>query len=368
MKYKVSIVVPIYNGEKSIEKCLNNLLKQTLKEVEIVCVNDGSTDNSLKILKEFAAKYSNIKVVSQKNSGLSAARNTGIENASSLYVMFCDDDDIFMPSMCERMVRAMNDERVDMAACGTRVKYKAHSEIAESDIRYYRIKFAGRHYINENITSKTDVSVCDKIFRKDILEKYKIRFPEGLNNEDYYFYNAYMSVARTIFFINKKMYSYIRHEGSIMSENFEQNGYSPDHLMVAIKLFSFYKKNHYLEKHLDFFWDQFVESYYFSYLHTAESRRMEIQEIAKKFIKENYNDYKPADSEIKKKIYEIAHDGFWYRAMRSFNRRMKRFYSKINIAYRQQEFINACIVDTDCRTRELINRLDDIMEEKNDEV
>lgn len=368
MKYKVSIVVPVYNGEKPIERCLNSLLKQTLKEIEIICVNDGSTDKTLKVLKKYAADYSNIKVVSQKNGGLSSARNTGIKNASSSYIMFCDGDDVFMPSMCERMVKAMDDERVDVVACGTKVKYKAHSEIAGSDVQYYRIKFIGRHYVNETITSKTDVSVCDKIFRKDLLEKYNICFPEGLNNEDYYFYNAYMSVARTIYFINKKMYSYVRHEGSIMSENFEQNSYSPDHLLVAIKLFSFYKKNHFLKKHLDFFWDQFVESYYFSYLHSAESRRKEIQGIANEFIKINYSSYKPIDSDIRKKVFEIAHDGFWYRAMCSFSRKIKHFYSSINIAYRQQEFINTCIVDTDRRTRGLIDRLNDITEEKNDET
>ena len=366
MKYKVSVIVPIYNGEKTIGNCLDNLLKQTLKEMEIVCVNDGSSDATDDILKEYAKKNSNIKIVRQKNGGLSAARNTGIKNATAPYVMFCDDDDIFATSMCSEMVKAIEEEGVDIVACGTKVEYEVHSEITTADRRYYRIKFDGKQYINENIISKTDVSVCDKLFRRDLLMKYNIRFPDGLNNEDYYFYNAYMCKAKTIFFIKKKYYKYIRREGSIMSGNFEKNSFSPDHLLVVEKLFSFYKKNNFLKGHIDFFWKQFIESYHFSYLHSAEERRKEIQKMAGDFAKKHYNDYQPTDLDVKRKIKEIMHYGLIYRIFRLVRQKVTRIYSRVNIAYRQQEFINARIIDTDQEIRDLIDYLEDIREERYD--
>ena len=363
MKAKVSVVVPVYNGEKSIESCLKNLAKQTLKDIEIICVDDGSTDGSLGIIKDFMKKDGRVRVVSQKNGGLSAARNTGIKNTNTLYVMFCDCDDYFAPTMCEKMVHAMEENEVDIAACGTEVEYKAHSEIAESDTNYYRIKFSGKNYINEEITMKTDVSVCNKIFRIELIRKHGIEFPEGLNNEDYYFYNAYMSVARTIFFITQKMYKYIRHEDSIMSDTFDKSADSSDHLLIAMKLFDFYKKNEFLISHTDFFWNQFSESYWFSYEHSAKQYRKKIQLAAKSFVKENYQNYKPSSTKAKKQVYIITHNNIISKARRRVNYNCKKLYRKMNIAYRQQDYINKSIEKMEQDIYSLSDRLNSLNKE-----
>lgn len=364
MKAKVSVVVPVYNGADSIGECLDNLANQTLKELEIICVNDGSKDNSLEIINDYIKKDSRIRVVTQENSGLSAARNTGIKNTKTPFVMFCDCDDIFAPTMCEKMVTAIEENEVDVVACGTEVEYKAHAEIAESDTNYYRIKFSGRNFINDEITAKTDVSVCDKIFRMDLIKEYNIEFPVKLNNEDYYFYNAYMSIAETIFFINQKLYKYIRHEDSIMSENFEGNTYSPDHLLVAKKLFAFYKKNGFLKKHTDFFWNQFSESYWFSHEHSAKKYHKKIYILAKEFIDHNYNKFEPLTPKVRKQIYVIAHDDLAHKVWRFLKGKANRVYRKINIAYRQQDYINKSIERLEQDIYELSDRLDNLGEEK----
>ncbi|MDR0726563.1 MAG: glycosyltransferase, partial [Rickettsiales bacterium] len=91
---KISVIVPIYNVEKYLAKCLDSIIGQTLKEIEIICVNDGSTDNSTQILKEYATRDNRIKVIQQKNGGLSAARNTGLKHASTELIAFMDSDDI----------------------------------------------------------------------------------------------------------------------------------------------------------------------------------------------------------------------------------------------------------------------------------
>ena len=92
---KISVIIPIYNGSDYIEECLNSIVNQTLKDTEIICVNDGSTDNSLQILKEQALKDDRIKIVDKKNEGQGYARKVGIDNATGKYIMFCDQDDKF---------------------------------------------------------------------------------------------------------------------------------------------------------------------------------------------------------------------------------------------------------------------------------
>ena len=101
MKDLISIIVPVFNIEEYLSKCLISLINQTYSRIEIICVNDGSSDNSLGILENFSQKDSRIKIISQKNQGLSAARNTGIANAQGEYVVFVDGDDWVDVNMCE---------------------------------------------------------------------------------------------------------------------------------------------------------------------------------------------------------------------------------------------------------------------------
>ena len=360
MSSKVSVIVPVYNCEKLVNRSLEKLTNQTLKDIEIICVNDGSTDGSLEILEAWAKKDKRKKIVNQKNGGLSSARNTGIKNANSSYLMFCDADDEFDNEMCEIMVQAIEREKVDIVACGTEVEYDAHSEIAESDKNYYRIKFFGKNYINEAITLQTDVSVCDKLFKAEIVRKYKIAFPDKLNNEDYYFYNAYMSVAKTIFFVNRKLYTYIRHENSIMSENFDKQSYSPDHLLVVKELFNFYKKHGFLEKHIDFFWNQFSESYWFSYEHSARKFHGEIHKIAKDFIIKNIEKYQINNPKVKKKIFIILRNDLVHKIIRGVKGKMSRIYRKINIAYKQQDFINKNIEQLEQNVYDMSEKVNEV--------
>lgn len=313
---KVSVIVPIYNREKYISDTIDSLLSQTLADIEIVCVNDGSTDGTKKILEQYSKKDSRVAVVNKENGGASSSRNAGLERASANYVMFCDSDDLFAPSMCKEMVNAIEKSQADLAMCEIDIRYDAHSEIKSSDDAYYCLKFSGQTTINDEVIRKTDASICDKIFRKDIIQKYGIRFPEGLNNEDYYFYNSYMSVSNMAYYVNKKLYHYIRHDVSIMSDNFDQNQYSPDHLLVAEELFKFYQKNNFLEKHTNLFWLQFTESFWFSYCHSAKKHQKRIQAMAKKFISKNYAKYQPTSAKVKREVAGISSDSLWRKAIR----------------------------------------------------
>ena len=296
----VSVIVPTYNGGKTIAKCLDSLLGQSQRRIRIICVNDGSTDNTLRIIKKYRRKNRRIRIINQKNQGRAAARNAGLRAVRTKYVMFCDDDDLYEESMCENMIDVIEKSKADFAVCGINVIYKAHEEMRESDEKYYKLYFDGLQEVNDGIINKIDASVCNKIFRMSIIRENEISFPDGLNNEDYYFCNAYMSVAKTVFFLKQKLYCYIRRKGSIMSDNFDGTKESIDHLLVAEKLFRFYKKIGFLNKHRDLFWRQWISSFWSSFRYSDKKYRYKIKEEAMKFLSENYEKYEPKEEELRR--------------------------------------------------------------------
>ncbi len=118
---KVSVVLPVYNVAAYLPKCLESLLNQTLKEIEIICVNDCSPDNSLEILKQYAAKDNRIKIIDQTNTGPGVARNNGIKAATGEYVGFVDPDDWAEPEMFAKMYTAAIEQNADIVECGVKI-------------------------------------------------------------------------------------------------------------------------------------------------------------------------------------------------------------------------------------------------------
>lgn len=309
MKTKVTVVVSVYNVERFLPRCLDALVGQTLKNIKIICVDDGSTDNSKKILRDYLKKDKRIILITKKNEGLSSARNAGLKRCDTKYVMFCDGDDFYSPKMCEIMLRAIEESGSDVAACGINVIYEAHSEMRKSDEAYYRLKYSGKNNISDKLMLRTDVSVLDKIFRVDTIKKNQILFPLGLNNEDYYFYNAYMSVSKTAFYVEEKLYNYVRRQGSIMSENFEAENKSMDHLKVAEELFWFYERTNFLIGHKNLFWKQWTMSVWFSVMHSSEKYKNEIIGEARSFARENYDKWRPDMVGVRADVMYIMTDG-----------------------------------------------------------
>lgn len=111
---KFSIIIPIYNVEQYLAQCLDSVINQTYKNIEIICVNDGSTDNSLKILEEYEQKDKRIKIINQENQGVSVARNTGIEKSNGDYILFVDSDDWLDINTCALLVKEINNKKSDM--------------------------------------------------------------------------------------------------------------------------------------------------------------------------------------------------------------------------------------------------------------
>lgn len=285
VKPKISIIIPVWNTAKFLPRCIDSILNQTLKDIEIIAVNDGSTDDSLSILKEYAKKDSRIKVINKPNKGVATTRNTGLKAANAPYIMWCDSDDAYMPTMCQEMLDSMTKQKVDIVACGMKVVNDDIDKKLTKDIEeYVRLKFSGKQNIDMNLIVHTDVSLPSKIFKKSIIDKHKIHFPDGLHFEDAFFMDEYMTVAKNIFFLEKKLYIYYRHNNSIMSRSFKQESIALDYLQIIPKTYSYLKQNQLFDSYKDLFWHRFMQYYSFAYDNAPRGKKSVVRNFGKDFL------------------------------------------------------------------------------------
>jgi glycosyltransferase involved in cell wall biosynthesis len=184
-----------------------------------------------------------VVIVPQENRGLSGARNTGLTHAKGTYIQFCDPDDYYMPDMCEKLHDAISSSGADLAVAGARVFYDQIQSMP-GDKEYFRVKGKGLTTVNEAVFRNTDVCSWNKIYKKSIIDTFSINFPIGLCNEDTCFFYKYLFVSKTIYYVPEYLYSYIRHDGTIMSKIFE--GKTPralDFVKILEDIKSFMTKN-----------------------------------------------------------------------------------------------------------------------------
>lgn len=196
----ISIVIPVYNIEKYIKICLDSLISQTFQDYEIICVNDGSKDNSLLILEEYSRKYSRIKVISQENSGSGAARNRGLREAEGKYIQFLDGDDYFEPQMLEKLYNLAEKHSAEIAVCSSR-KVDDDGNITESrnpnspinlDKTPFNKPFSYRDF-PEDIFSLIGTMPWNKLYLREMIINNHLEFPRLTGPDDLCF--VYMSYA-----------------------------------------------------------------------------------------------------------------------------------------------------------------------------
>ena len=220
---KVSVVVPVYNVEKYLEECLDSLINQTLKDIEIICVNDGSTDKSLDILNNYAKKDKRIQIITQENKGLGAARNTGMKYAKGEYLNFIDSDDYLELSALEETYNISKEKELDFLMFRL-INYDDKKD-KHYQSGYYNMNRLAKS-VKENVFNYKDldsktlfsiaVSACNKLYNREFIEKNSFTFPEGLAFEDNpFFWNIFLK-AKRVFFYKKHLYNRRRREDSIM--------------------------------------------------------------------------------------------------------------------------------------------------------
>lgn len=198
----VSVIVPVYNADKYLRKCLLSLVGQTLKHIEIIIVNDGSTDDSQEIIDQFQKRYPD-KIVSmvRKNGGQASARNQALTICRGEYVGFCDADDFVEPDMFQKMYREAKQEKADYAACG----YK--EIVVDHGIQTMRRKYVGGKKCRSQKEMFIDplVNPFISIYRRAVLEEAGSRFPEGLIYEDTAFYLNTIPYIRRMAYIEEAL-------------------------------------------------------------------------------------------------------------------------------------------------------------------
>ncbi|MFE4238720.1 glycosyltransferase family 2 protein [Peribacillus butanolivorans] len=213
----VSIIVPVYNSEKHLIDCVNSILNQSYKNIEVLLVNDGSTDNSGSICEDFAEKDCRVKAIHQKNSGPSVARNTGIKAARGDYIQFVDSDDYIESSMTKKLMEAMN-ENVQLVICGYKsinnnnVFTGGHIPSIEGVYQIYQfLQSFGELYKNNFINSP-----WNKLYVTHIIKHFNIRFIDNLNmGEDLLFNLDYIKNSNSICIIKDKLYNYLSNDNSL---------------------------------------------------------------------------------------------------------------------------------------------------------
>ena len=218
----LSVVVPIYKVERYLPKCLDSIIGQTLKEIEIICVDDGSPDSSGEIAESYARSHANLKVIHQMNSGLGPARNTGIEHATGEYIAFVDSDDWLESDMYELMYKEAIETGADIVVGGhcdsseTKVlctkKHPLAGTIAcdKSQIEPIRLRLYG-HAEDDDLTESFPMAVWASIYRKSLIDKNQLRFKAILSEDTIFNLRAYAE-SRVIAFTDIAGYRY-RKEG-----------------------------------------------------------------------------------------------------------------------------------------------------------
>lgn len=215
---KVSVIVPVYKVEKYLKNCIQSILNQTYKNFELILVDDGSPDRSPEICDEYAKKYECVKVIHQKNGGLSDARNTGITLATGNMLIFVDSDDYINPLYLELLVNAKEKLHCEISACGFQCVFDSTSisTVNKIAVRYWSC--SGKEALANILYQKfRDVSASGLLIPTPLARKFL--YPKGRYVEDLYTtYNYYLNVD-TVAFVEVPLYYYFQRSGSIMHSN-----------------------------------------------------------------------------------------------------------------------------------------------------
>lgn len=216
MQPLISVIVPVYKVEQYLDKCIQSIQTQTYSNLEIILVDDGSPDNCGTICDKYAQKDARIKVIHQKNGGVSRARNVGMDQATGDIIAFVDSDDFIESNMFEKMMAYMQQHNLDLVCCDTKVvkngKIKYRPKYAENKI------FVGQEGVNEIISGRLDNAVWNKLYKKRIIEG--VRFPVDRRYEDVATTYLFISKSEITGYIKDGLYNYMKNSGGLIANSF----------------------------------------------------------------------------------------------------------------------------------------------------
>lgn len=312
---KLSVIVPVYNVEKYLRKCLDSLVNQTFHDMEIIIVNDGSPDKSQEIIEEYDKKYPFVKAFVKENGGLSDARNYGIARAQGEYLAFVDSDDYVEPTMYETMYTKAVSGNFDMVVCDFEEIYSDHT-------------VNGTSRLEDDLKNAEEVkkhmkdiypSAWNKIYRRNLFEK--IQFKKNVWFEDVELMYRMLPYIRSIGVVQQAFYKYVQREGSISKSNDERIYHCVDNWNGIVE---FYKENQLYEsfyKELEYNYVRYLYATFikaalkFEYVHFQKAVETAIENVKREFPGYHRNNYFYASP---KGIYLLV-----------FNKWIAKFYYKL---------------------------------------
>ncbi len=283
---KISVIVPVYNVAEYLGKCVDSIMGQTYKNLEILLVDDGSKDNSGEICDEYALKDSRIRVIHQKNGGLSAARNTGLNAASGEYVFFCDSDDYIELDALEKLHSKLAADNADIVACGFSEVWEKEGKVTNK--KAFTSNSTGRWSGHESIiqmmrTNNICTVAWNKLYKRDLFDD--VRFPEGRVHEDEATIYKALYKAKIVSFLPVSLYNYIQRNESIMhSQNDKRND---DLIMAGTERVSFFRDKNEIEL-MEYSLMALLEFVKDIYRKTKDNgRKKELSSLYNQLLKEN---------------------------------------------------------------------------------
>ena len=253
---KVSLIIPVYNVQDYIEKCLDSVVNQTIDDMEIIIVNDGSKDQSKQKIERYLEKYPKIKYLEKENGGLSDARNYGLKFATGEYVAFLDSDDYVEKNTYEEMYNLAKKEKSDMVECDFIWEYP--NKIREDIGVLYSSK--------KEMIEKARVVAWNKLIKREIIEKTNLQFPVGLRYEDVEFFYKMVPYINKVSFVKKCLIHYVQRGDSIANT---QNIRTKEIFKVLDNVIKYYKENNLYNEY-----KQELEYIYVRFLLCSSLKRM----------------------------------------------------------------------------------------------
>lgn len=312
---KVSVIVPIYNVEKYLEKCINSLLSQTLEDIQIILVNDGSKDNSGNIAKEYEKNNKDrVIYVEKENGGLSDARNYGLKYATGDFIAFLDSDDYIEKNAYEEMYNKAIEENADYVECDFIWEFPNKIRV---DKQYpYKNK--------KEMLSFVRVVAWNKLIKRQLITDNNLEFPKGLRYEDVEFTYKLIPFINKFAYVDKPFIHYVQREGSIANV---QNERTAEIFTVLDNVIEFYKKNNIYEEYRDE-----LEYNYARYLLCSSLKRMckiKDKTIREKLLTESWErlnlNFPNWKENVILKTVNIGKNKY----MRTVNKSTYKIYSKI---------------------------------------
>ena len=310
---KVSIIVPIFNASKYLSRCIDSILNQTLNDIEVILINDGSTDESHKIISKYDDMR--IKYFKRRNHGISESRNFGIDKSSGEFICFLDSDDYINNTFCEEMYNRCINDNLDMCICDYYHYIENRQEIEKIQLPSFDNTSLEN---NPKLLIDINLSSCNKIYRKSLFDSKKLRFPNDLKYEDISFVTRTMLSCNKIGKIDKPLYCFMVHDNCQIT-------------VVDEKMFDIFKI-------LDIVYDDFKDNIklrkYLSYLIVSKvttyimwQKQQKDRSIKNKFIDTGFEYMKSHIKNYRKSSY--FKDINWIKAIIKKNKILTKLYCNI---------------------------------------